>query len=161
MYTSYNLQGRIYGYPHFAVRGVGQCGHFSDKGGRGILQMRTSTLFSKKTSDFSKFIVSPYGQGGWRLHYFVQKTLDFTDILRTRGGVNFSRFCTDVLYGWLLIKNKKAHKVGIVKTEDKRHKLLSALGIQQKWLRIGFEIMSTRTRDVLHQATPAPNVGVG
>jgi len=27
--------------------------------------MRTSTLFSAKTSDFSKFLVRPNGQGGW------------------------------------------------------------------------------------------------
>jgi len=31
---------------------------------RGILQMRTSALFFKKTPNFSKFIVCPHGQGG-------------------------------------------------------------------------------------------------
>jgi len=29
----------------------------------GVLQMRTSAFFGKKTSDFSKFMVYPYGQG--------------------------------------------------------------------------------------------------
>jgi len=47
----------------FAVREVVQCGHFSDKGREGVLQMRTSALFDAKSFDFSKFMVYPHGQG--------------------------------------------------------------------------------------------------
>jgi len=55
-------------------------GHFSDKGERGVLQMET---FAHKTSDFSKFIMCPPGQGGhfsdkgWREINFVRTC--FTD----------------------------------------------------------------------------------
>jgi len=70
--------------------------HFSDKSGDGeILQMRTSALLVQKTSDFSNFIVCPHkqwrGVGGWGMShcgtFFGQQ------------GVNFLRFCADVLYG--------------------------------------------------------------
>jgi len=40
--------------------------------------MRMSALFGAKTSDFSKFLICPHGQGK---------------------GVNFSRFCANVFYG--------------------------------------------------------------
>jgi len=52
--------------------GFVQCGHFADKRGVGVLQLRTSALFGAKNSDFSKSMVCPHGQGG--------------------RGVNFSRF---------------------------------------------------------------------
>jgi len=49
--------------------------------------MWTSALFGPKTSNFSKFMVCPHGQGGggWAS----------ADIFRTTG-VNFSRFCADI-----------------------------------------------------------------
>jgi len=33
-------------------------------GRAGVLKMQTSALFGAKTSDFSKFMVCPHGQGG-------------------------------------------------------------------------------------------------
>jgi len=57
--------------------------------GEGILHVRMSALFGAKTSDFSKFMVCPNGQGGRRLSQYKH----FVD----KGGVNFSRFCADVL----------------------------------------------------------------
>jgi len=38
-----------------------QCGHLADKG---VLQKQMPTLFGAKSSDFSKFMVCPHGQGG-------------------------------------------------------------------------------------------------
>jgi len=56
--------------------------------GEGILQMWTSGLFGATTSDFSKFLVCPYRQGG-----------EVVEPERTRGsGSTFLRFCADVLY---------------------------------------------------------------
>jgi len=55
--------------------------------------MRTSTLFAeKKTTGFSKFMVFSYehwGRGLSQYGHFADKGI----------GVNFSRFCVDVLYG--------------------------------------------------------------
>jgi len=49
-------------------------------GTRVALQMRTSALFGAKTSEFSKFMMCPRGQGD----------MSSADILRSRGrGVNF------------------------------------------------------------------------
>jgi len=62
-----------------AVRRVVSCGHFADKE---VLQMRTSAFFGTKTSDFSKFMVCPNGQGG-----------------KGGGMISFLRFCVDVFYG--------------------------------------------------------------
>jgi len=76
---------------HKDVRSQGgvQCGP------RESLQMRTSTPFDAKTSEF-KFILCPQGKGG--------RSRDSAD---NRGeGVNFSRFCADVLYG-LSLHNEK------------------------------------------------------
>jgi len=81
--------------PHSAVRGgFVQCGHFADKG---VLQMRTSKLFGEKISDFSKFIVRSHGQRG-----MGEPVRIFCHFADKEGGVNFSRFCADVFYGWLL-----------------------------------------------------------
>jgi len=52
--------------------------------------MRTSTLFGVKTSDFLKFMVCPHGQGGGG----VEPVQTFCG---QGGGINFSRFCADVL----------------------------------------------------------------
>jgi len=52
--------------------------------------MRMSTLFGQNTSNFSKIMVSPHGQGGvCYCGHFVDKG----------EGVNFSRFSAAVLYG--------------------------------------------------------------
>jgi len=59
---------------------------------REILQMRTSILFGAKTSDFSKFMVCPHGQGMRGLNQCG---------LRERG-INFSRFCADSFMDGLL-----------------------------------------------------------
>jgi len=48
--------------------------------------MRTSVTFWFKKLDFSKFVVCPHGQG------------EGVEPVRTRE-VNFSRICSDVLYG--------------------------------------------------------------
>jgi len=72
-----------------------QFGHFSDKKGKG-LQMRKSALFCAKTACFSKFMVCPHGKGVGRVE------LVRTFCIQEGEGVNFSRFCADVFYGWSL-----------------------------------------------------------
>jgi len=49
--------------------------------------MRTSTVFGAKKFGFFEFKVCPHGQGGWA-------SAD------KGGGVNLSRFCAEVFYGW-------------------------------------------------------------
>jgi len=51
---------------------------FFRQGGRGLLQMRTSTLFRTKNSDFLKFLVCPHGQGGRRGSIFRDGRLLWT-----------------------------------------------------------------------------------
>jgi len=47
--------------------------------------MRTSALFAQKTSDFSKFIVCPHGQGGLSQYgHFTNKEGQFVAILSGR-----------------------------------------------------------------------------
>jgi len=77
-----------------AVRGkaVVQCGHFTDKG---VFRCRLPHFLMQKTSDFMKFMVGPHGLGG------VQPVRTFCG--REGGGVNFSPFCVNVLYGRPLI----------------------------------------------------------
>jgi len=48
----------------------------------------------QKTSDFSKFMVCPHGQGEGEGG--LSQCVHFSD---KEGGVNFSRFCADVFYG--------------------------------------------------------------
>jgi len=58
--------------------------------------MRTTALFGAKTSDFSKLTVCPYGigeEGG------EEEDEPLKTICGKGGGVNFSRFYADVLYG--------------------------------------------------------------
>jgi len=86
------------GYCNFALgaihKGRPQSGgcpvrNFADKGRGGSSNADVRT-FGAKTPEFPEFMVCPHGQGG------VQP-------VRTRGeGVNFSRFCANVLYGWPL-----------------------------------------------------------
>jgi len=45
------------GRPHSGEGDFVQCG-------QGVLQMRTSAFLMQKTSDFSKFMMCPHGQGG-------------------------------------------------------------------------------------------------
>jgi len=52
--------------------------------------MRMPAVFGKKTSDFSKFMVCPFGQRG------LVHCGHFSDKME---GVNFLRFCADVFYG--------------------------------------------------------------
>jgi len=70
----------------------GLCGYLRT---RGVVQMRSSTLFGAKNFEFSKFIVCPHGQRG--------RGRASADIFRTRE-VNFSRFCVNVFYGHPLIE---------------------------------------------------------
>jgi len=50
--------------------------------------MRTSALFDAKTSDFSKFVICPYGQGGLsQCEHFADKGGE---------GISISRFSADV-----------------------------------------------------------------
>jgi len=50
--------------------------------------MWTSTIFGAKTSEFSKFMVCPHGQGG---ESGLSQCRNFAN-----KEVNFSRYCTDV-----------------------------------------------------------------
>jgi len=69
-------------------RGFVQCGHFLTWR-REVLQVRMSALFSaKKTSDFSKFMVCPNGQGGKGLNQCGQGA---------RGGQFFAILCVRLL----------------------------------------------------------------
>jgi len=70
-------------------RGFVQSGYFADKG-EGVIH-----FLEQKTSDFSKFMVCPCGQGG------LSQCGHFAD----KRGVNFSRFCADVFYGRPLTQN--------------------------------------------------------
>jgi len=64
---------------------------FFGQGGRGFIQMRTSSLFGEKTLEFSKFVVCPNGKDGGSLASAVKWGWGSRSI--------FSRFCTDVFYG--------------------------------------------------------------
>jgi len=77
-----------------ALRGRGSLS-IADKGG-GVFQMRTSAFLVQKTSDFSKCMVCPHGQGGLR------QCKHFSD--KGDGRFNFSRFSAGVLYGRLQVK---------------------------------------------------------
>jgi len=81
-------------YKTSAVKGSRfvQCGHFADTGGG--LQMRTSALFGAKKLVFFRnlwCVRTDKGRSSQCGHYAGQ-----------RGGVNFSRLCADVFYGWPL-----------------------------------------------------------
>jgi len=71
-------------------QGFVQCGHFADKGGGKVLQMRTSARFGTKTSDFSKFMVCPHGQGG------LSQCGHFSD--KRGGGQFFEILCVRLLW---------------------------------------------------------------
>jgi len=60
--------------------------------------MRTSAIFGVKAPDFSKI----YGVSAWTKGGGVEPLRTFCG---QRGGVNFSRFCADALYGRPLIAN--------------------------------------------------------
>jgi len=71
-----------------ALRGWGLCGHFADKRGSSDADVRT--LMQKKLRIFRNLLCVRTDKEGWAS----------ASIIRTRGeGVNFSRFCKDVLYG--------------------------------------------------------------
>jgi len=71
----------------FAVRGIVQCGQWGSSG----VDIR---IFGAKNIGFSKLMVWPHERG--------EGELNQGEILRT--SVNFSRFCSDVLYGRPLIQ---------------------------------------------------------
>jgi len=56
--------------------------------------MRTFAIFGTKLPDFSKFLVYPHGLGG-----VLSQCRNFAN---NGKGINFSRFCADVLHGRLL-----------------------------------------------------------
>jgi len=68
-------------------RGFVQYGHFADKGGEGVLQMRTPHFLAQKTSEFSKFMVCPHeqGEGLSKCRHFADKGegVIFSDFVRT------------------------------------------------------------------------------
>jgi len=72
--TDQKGQGAVHKDVRSQGEGFVQCSHFADKGGS--LDADVYTFWYKKTSDFLKFMVCPYGQGD-----------------------NFPRFCADVFYG--------------------------------------------------------------
>jgi len=70
--------------------------------GEGFFRCGRPHFLMQKTSDFSKFMVCPYGQGG-RGSASADK----------RERVKFSRFCADFLYGRPLIVTEKLKKTKI------------------------------------------------
>jgi len=62
--------------------------------GEGVLQMRTSTLFGVKNSDFSKFMVCPHGQGERGSRQYGH----FSDKGRVHGGQFFTISCGRLLW---------------------------------------------------------------
>jgi len=74
--------------------------------------MRTSALFGAKYYGFIEVygvFAQTRGVGGWTS----------ADILRTRGGINISRFCADIFYGRPLRKTFSAWKKAILQYGDK------------------------------------------
>jgi len=67
-----------------------QCGHIADKVGSSDAK---SAFWLHKSSDFSKFMVCPHGQGG-------REVEPMRTFCGQRGrGIIFSRFCADIFYG--------------------------------------------------------------
>jgi len=74
-------------------RGFAQCGHFTGKEGGGSSDVDGRPHFlATKTSDFSKFIVCPHGQGGRGL----SQCGNFVD--NGRGGQFFEILCRHPLW---------------------------------------------------------------
>jgi len=69
-----------------------QSGYFAEKAGKASSHAEVRTFWCKKASDFSKFMVCPYGQeGGGEVELVCR-------FCQQKRSVNFSRFCEDVFY---------------------------------------------------------------
>jgi len=69
--------------PQSGGRGFVQCGHFADKEGRGVLQMRTSALFGAKNFGFFKIYgVSARLRREEGLNHCGQRRSIFCDFVR-------------------------------------------------------------------------------
>jgi len=68
------------GRPHSRGRRFVQCGHFMKKG-EGIFRCGRPHLLMQKTSDFSKFMVCPHGQGGLSQCGQGERKVNFISIL--------------------------------------------------------------------------------